>query len=42
MIKDQMKPVKKLEAVVLPTRHFVMHDDFAGFAKALDKFLSKT
>jgi pimeloyl-ACP methyl ester carboxylesterase len=40
-ISDQMKPAKKLEVVVLPTRHFVMHDDFAAFAKALDKFLVK-
>ncbi len=38
-ISDQMKPAKKLEVVVLATRHFVMHDDFAGFSKALDQFL---
>lgn len=40
-ISDQMKPAKKLEVVVLATKHFVMHDDFAAFAKALDKFLGK-
>lgn len=39
-ISDQMKPAKKTEVVVLPTKHFVMHDDFAGFSKALDKFLA--
>jgi pimeloyl-ACP methyl ester carboxylesterase len=40
-ISDQMKPAKLLEVVVLPTRHFIMHDDFAGFSKALDEFLRK-
>jgi len=41
MIRDQMKPVKHAEIAVLPTRHFVMHDDFAGFSKVLDAFLAK-
>ncbi|MBA2538386.1 MAG: alpha/beta hydrolase [Deltaproteobacteria bacterium] len=39
-IREQMKPVKQHEIAVLPTRHFVMHDDFAGFSKALDRFLT--
>jgi N-formylmaleamate deformylase len=40
-VREHMKPVKKHEIVVLEkTRHFVMHDDFAGFSKALDKFLA--
>ncbi len=41
-ISGQMKPAKKLEVVVLATRHFVMHDDFAGFSKVLDRFLKAT
>lgn len=40
LIRDHMRPVKQAEIAVLPTRHFVMHDDFAGFAKALDTFLA--
>ena len=31
--------IKQQAILVLRTRHFVMHDDFAGFAKALDGFL---
>ena len=39
-ISDQMRPVKNREIVVLTgTKHFVMHDDFAAFSKALDTFL---
>ena len=41
VIREQMKPVKQLAVVELPnTRHFVMHDDFPGFSKALDAFLA--
>jgi pimeloyl-ACP methyl ester carboxylesterase len=39
-IRAQMKPAKHHEIVVLKTRHFVMHDDFAGFSKAVDAFLT--
>jgi N-formylmaleamate deformylase len=40
-IREQMKPVKQLTVVELArTRHFVMHDDFPGFSKALDTFLA--
>lgn len=39
-IREQMKPVKQHEIAVLPTKHFVMHDDFDGFARIVDKFLT--
>jgi N-formylmaleamate deformylase len=40
-VREQMKPVKDHQIVVLPaTRHFVMHDDFAAFARCLDAFLA--
>lgn len=40
-IREQLKPVKQLAVIELAnTRHFVMHDDFPGFAKALDTFLA--
>jgi pimeloyl-ACP methyl ester carboxylesterase len=40
-IRGQMKPVKTHEVVTLPkTKHFVMHDDFAVFARTVDTFLA--
>ena len=40
-LKSQMKPVKTHEVVTLPkTKHFVMHDDFAAFARTVDAFLA--
>jgi len=40
--RAQMKPVTDHTVVLLPTRHFVMQDDFDGFAKILDTFLDRT
>jgi len=39
-VRRQMTPVKDHTVVVLPTRHFVMQDDFAGFSRAIDTFLA--
>jgi pimeloyl-ACP methyl ester carboxylesterase len=39
-LKVQMTPVKDHTLVELSTRHFVMADDFAGFTKAVDMFLT--
>jgi pimeloyl-ACP methyl ester carboxylesterase len=40
-VREQMKRVKHHQIVVLAnTRHFVMHDDFTAFSRALDAFLA--